>query len=145
MALSAGQIMEYGEIQALKGAFGMSTTTATTLWLALLTAAPAAGTDATMASETEYGATSYARASLTTSSAWTGPSAASPSLIENSGTISYGPFTGGTGATITWAMLTDTASTTAGHCIVAYPLANSRTPLVGDSLSAAANAFTCTV
>lgn len=145
MALSAGQIMEYGEKQALNGVFGKSTVTATTLYLALLTAAPAAGTDLTMAAETEYGATSYARATLTVSSAFTGPSSASPSVMTNSGTISYGPFTAGTGGVITWAMLTDTASSTAGNCIVAFLLANSRTPLVGDSLSAAANAFSCTV
>lgn len=140
MPLSAGQLMTYAEQQALAAVFRKTQSPAAgSVYLALLTAAPAAGTDATMAAETEYGATGNARQVLGPGT----PSAASPSVIANAATITWGPFTGGTGAAVTWAMCCDAATGTAANNIAAYLLSSSRTPAVGDSLQAAASGFTC--
>ena len=146
MALSAGQLMEYGEKRALQAAFGLTLSPATiaAIYLALLTAAPAAGTDLTMAAETEFNvATAYARANITTGG-FTGPTTASPSVISNTGTLTFGPFSSAPG-TCTWAMAVDAASGSTANCLCSYLLATARTPLTGDSLSAAAASFTCTV
>jgi len=142
MPLSSGQIMTYGEQQALAAIFRKTHSPAAgSVYLALLTAAPAAGTDATMAAETEYGATGYARQVYGPGT----PSAASPSVISNAATITWGPFTGGTGAAVTWAMCCDASSGTAANNIAAYLLSSSRTPAVGDSLQSAVAGFTCQV
>jgi hypothetical protein len=134
--MTSGALMEYGEKKALSSVTGTSASGVTT-YLALITAAPTA-TDLTMAAETEFNtSTGYARVAYGAGS----PSSASPSVISNGGTLTYGPFTSAPGTT-TWAILTDTLSTSAGNCICGYLLANSRTPLTGDSLSAAASAFT---
>lgn len=145
MALSAGQFMEFAEKLAVKAATGQAVTATTTLYLALLTAAPAAGTDATMASETEYGATGYARQSITTASGWNAATSASPSVISNANTITWGPTSSSPGTTLTWGMLVDASSGTSANNWIAYLLTTPRTPLSGDSVSAAASAFTCSV
>jgi len=143
MALVAGQIMEYGEKQALATIFRQATSpvVAGNVWLALLTAAPAAGTDLTMAAETEYGPTGYARQVYGPGA----PSSASPSVLSNTAVITWGPFTAGTGGVVTWAMCCDLVSGSTADNIAAYLLASSRTPQNGDSLQAAIAAFTCQV
>jgi hypothetical protein len=116
--------------------------------MALLTAAPAAGTDATMAAETEYGATGYTRQSLTTASAWNAATSASPSVISNTATITWGPTSSSPGTTITWGILTDNTGAGSGTTAVleiAYLLTTPRTPIAGDSVQAAAGAFTAQV
>lgn len=145
MALSAGQLMENGEKRAIAAASGQAVATLTTAWMALLTAAPAAGTDLTMAAETEYGATGYARFSMTTASAWAAATSASPSVVSNNGALSWGPTSSSPGTSITWGMLTDTASSTAGLLHIAYLLTTPRTPISGDTLQAAIGAFTASV
>lgn len=135
-AMTSGALMEFGEKKALSSVTGTSQTGVTT-YLALVTVAPTA-TDLTMAAETEFNtSTGYARVAYGAGT----PSSASPSVISNGGTLTYGPFTSAPGTCI-WAILTDTLSGTTGNCICAYLLANSRTPLTGDSLSAAASSFT---
>jgi hypothetical protein len=146
MPLSAGQIMEYGEKQALATIFRQATSpvVAGNLWLALLTAAPAAGTDLTMAAETEYqvpAANGYNRQLYVPGA----PSSASPSVISNSGVITWGPFTSGISGTVSWAMCCDAVAVTTADNIAAYLLASTRTPQNGDSLQAAIAAFTCQV
>ena len=146
MALSAGQLMEFGEKRALQAAFGLtlSPATITAIYLALLSAAPAAGTDLTMASETEFNtSTAYARQSVTTGG-FTGPTSASPSVLSNTGTITFGPFTSAPG-TCTWAMAVDSASGTTSNNLCSFLLATARTPLTGDSLTASGASFSCTV
>jgi len=138
MALSAGQIMEYGEKKALSTITG-TTQSAVTTYLALTTAAPATGADLTMASETEFStADGYARQPFLPGT----PTSAAPSVLGNSATITFGPITTSAPGTATWAILTDTASGTGGNVIASFLLANARTPLVGDSLTAAGGAFT---
>jgi hypothetical protein len=143
-AMTSGALMEYAEKRALQAAFGLTLSPATfTSYLALLTAAPTQ-TDGTMALETEFNtSTAYARVSFATGG-FTGPSSASPSVISNTGVITYGPFTSAPG-TCTWGMAVDASSGTSANNCVAYLLANSRTPLTGDSLTAAAAGFSATI
>ena len=138
--------MEYGEKRALQAAFGLtlSPATITAVYLALLSTAPAAGTDLTMASETEFNtSTAYARQSITTGG-FSGPTSASPSVLSNAGPITFGPFTSAPG-TCTWAMAVDSASGTSSNNLCSFLLATLRTPLTGDSLVASAASFSCTV
>lgn len=141
MPLSAGQLMEYAEKRAMQAAFGVAVAAWTQVggYLALLTAAPAAGTDLTMAAETEYGATGYARQAFGTGVA---PTSASPSVISNPGVLTWGPMTSSPGTSITWAMLCDTSSGTASNVAVSFLVSTPRTPISGDSVQAAAAAFT---
>jgi hypothetical protein len=132
------QIVQYGEKLALNLLFGQATLgAAPTIYIACLTADPAA-TVLNMTGVTEYAATGYARQLFGASG---GASAASPSVIQNAGTITFGPFTAGTGAAVTTIAICDSASG-AGNLIAACTLAASRTPAVGDSLVGAAGAFT---
>jgi hypothetical protein len=107
------------------------------VFLALLTAAPT-DTNLTMAAVTEYGATGYARQTI----AWGSATAAEPSVISNSGTITFGPFTAGTGATVSHVAVCDASSGTTANIIGTVALTASRTPATGDSLQAAAAAIT---
>jgi hypothetical protein len=141
--LSAGQLMESGEVQALNCVTLKAVPTVGAAPLALSTAAASGvlnSTDTTMvgASINEYGATGYSRIAFGPGS----PSAASPSVISNSGTITFGPFTAGVTGTINWGILTQGAGGTA-LAIAAFLLTTARTPLTGDSLQAATAAFTC--
>jgi hypothetical protein len=146
MAMSTGAFMEYAEKSALNAVcLKLQSPAAATTYLALITAAPTA-TDLTMAAETEFSTSDgYARQPITNTSGWTGPSSASPSVISNALTITFGPITTAAPGTCTWAILTDAVSGTTSNCIIAFLLANARTPLVGDSLTAAAAAFSAQI
>ena len=139
MALTTGQIMEYGEKKALATITG-TVQSAVTTYLALVTAAPASGADLTMAaySASEFSTAGYARQPYVAGT----PTSAAPSVIGNASTITFGPITGSAPGTAIWAILTDTVSGTTGNVIASYLLTNPRTPLTGDSLTAASNAFT---
>ena len=140
MALTTGQIMEYGEKKALATITG-TLQSAVTTYLALVTAAPASGADLTMAaySGSEFStADGYARQPYVAGA----PTSAAPSVIGNSSTITFGPITTAAPGTAIWAILCDAVSGTSANVIASYLLTNPRTPLVGDSLTAAANSFT---
>lgn len=139
-----GEFSNDGAYKALDAVTGRATVTSATKYLALLTAAPSDTT--TPATMTEYGATGYSRASLNTS-AWTTPALNGSSIPEtsNSGTITFGPFTAGTGATVTHCALVTSASGTTGTIEAIWTLDNSRTPGTNDSLQFAANALKLTV
>lgn len=143
--ISAGQIMTYGEQQALNAIYLKTQSPATgTVYLHLLTNATSGSVDNTwtlISSGTVYGATGYSPQAFAVNTA----SVASPSVISNSGTITFGPFTTGTGATINWGGLGSTSTPGTANFITAYLLTASRTPANGDSLQAAAAAFTCQV
>jgi hypothetical protein len=138
--LSAGQLFQYAEQEALNAVFlkAQSPAVAAT-YLALSTSAASGvlnSTETTMAggSINEYAtATGYARQSYGPVAA----TAASPSVIYNTAQITWGPFTGAPG-TCNWGIATDAASGTSAHTIAAFLLASSRTPAIGDSLQAAA-------
>lgn len=136
--MPTSKISQYGNVQALEAIFRKTQSPATgSVWLALLTATPT-DTNLTMAAVTEYAATGYARQVFGPTSA----TAAEPSVISNTGIITFGPFTAGTGATVTHAVICDAVSGTTANIIASVALTASRTPATGDSLQAAASAFT---
>lgn len=146
MAMSVGALMEYAEKEALNAVTlnGQSPAVGTT-YLALITAAPTQ-TDVAMSSETEFSTSDgYARQPIVNSTGWTGPTSAAPSVISNAAVITFGPITTAAPGTCTWAILTDAVSGGTAHPIAAFLLTNSRTPLVGDSLTAAIGSFTITL
>lgn len=138
--LSAGQLFQYAEKQALDAVFRKVQSPAiAATYLALSTSAQSGvlqSTEVTMAGTTinEYAtASGYARQAL-------GPTAAtnaSPSQNWNTSQLTWGPFTSAPG-TANWGIATDLASGTSGVTIAAYLLASARTPAIGDSLQAAA-------
>ncbi len=84
---------------------------------------------------TEYGATGYARQSAP----MTGTTVADPPVAANSGTITYGPMTAGTGASITNGALMDASSGgTADNMYAFWTWGTAKTPGVGDSVQFAA-------
>ncbi len=133
-----GELSQVGANNALDGALGRVTQTARTVYLALLTAAPSDTT--TTATMTEYGATGYVRVAC----AMTAPSG-DPSSTNNSGALTFGPFTAGTGGVITHCALVSSASGTGGDFIAHWALTTSRTPAVNDSVSFAIAALVMTL
>jgi hypothetical protein len=136
--MPTSKLSQYANQQALEAVMRRTQSPAAgNVWLALLTAAPT-DTNLTMAAVTEYGATGYARQVI----AWGAATAAEPSVIANSGVITFGPFTAGTGAAVTHAAVCDAVSGTTANIIGTVALTASRTPATGDSLQAAVGAFT---
>ena len=138
--LSAGQLFQYAEQQALNAVFlkAQSPVVAAT-YMAISTSAVSGvlqSTETTMAGTTinEYlTSTGYARQAYGPVAA----TAASPSLIYNTSQITWGPFTSAPG-TANWGIACTLVSGTAANTIAAFLLASSRTPAIGDSLQAAA-------
>jgi hypothetical protein len=146
--ISAGQLMTTAEQEALAQVFRKTQGPVTSsYYLALLTNATSASVDntwTTMASPTEYGASGYARQVFGPGT----PSVASPSVISNSATITFGPTTSSPGTTINWGMGTDATgagSGTTAKLMCAFLVTTPRTPISGDSIQAAAAAFTAQV
>lgn len=136
--MATNKLSQYGNAQALEAVMRKTQSpVAGNVYLALLTALPT-DTTLTMAGVTEYGATGYARQVI----AWGAATAAEPSVISNSGTITFGPMTAGTGGVVTHFAICDAASGTTANIIATGALTSSRTPAVGDSLQAAASSFT---
>jgi hypothetical protein len=138
--LSAGQLFQYAENQALQAVFlkAQSPAAAATYMALSTTAASGAlqSTEVTMAGATinEYAtASGYARQSYGPTTA----TAASPSQIWNTAQLTWGPFTSAPG-TCFWGICCTAVSGTAANTIAAFLLASSRTPAIGDSLQAAA-------
>lgn len=136
--MPTNKISQYGNKQALEAIFRVSQSPAAgSVYVALLTATPT-DTSLTMAAVTEYAATGYARQVFGPGSA----TAAQPSVISNSGVITFGPFTAGTGATVTHVAICDHVSNSSANIIATIALTASRTPATGDSLQAAASSIT---
>lgn len=136
--MPTSKLSQYGNVQALEAVFRKTQSPAVgSIWLALLTAAPT-DTNLTMAAVTEYAATGYARQVFGPTNA----TAAEPSVISNAGVITFGPFTAGTGATVSHAAICDAVSGTSANIVATVALTSSRTPATGDSLQAAIGAFT---
>jgi hypothetical protein len=145
--LSAGQLFQYAEQQALNAVFLKAQSPAIAATYMALSTSAASGvlqsTETTMAGATinEYAtATGYARQSYGPVAA----TAASPSLIYNTSQLTWGPFTSAPG-TCVWGICCDAVSGTAAHTIAAYLLSSTRTPAIGDSLQAAAGTGTAGV
>jgi hypothetical protein len=146
--ISAGQMMTTSEQEALNQIFRkVQGPVTSSFYLALLTNAASGSVDntwTTMAQVTEFSAAGgYARQVFGPGA----PTAASPSVISNAGTLTFGPLTTPSG-TVIWGMGTDATgagSGTTAKLMAAFLLSSSRTPANGDSLQAAAAAFTCQV
>jgi hypothetical protein len=147
--ISAGQLLTTAEQEALAQVFRKTQGPAiTSFYLALCGNAASGSLDntwTTMAQVTEFGATGYARQVFGP----TTPTVASPSVISNTAVITFGPVSGSiTGTPIVWGLGTDATGAGAGttaKLMAAFLLAVARTPISGDSLQAAASAFTCQV
>jgi hypothetical protein len=138
--LSAGQLMQYAEQQALNAVFLRAQSPAVAATYMALSTSAASGvlssTEVAMSgtSINEYAtASGYARQSYGPVSA----TGASPSLIYNTGQLTWGPFTSAPG-TAQWGIACDAVSGGTAHPIAAFLLASTRTPAIGDSLQAAA-------
>lgn len=132
----AGELSTKGAQIALDAAFGTTTATARSMYVALLTATP---TDATTpATMTEYAATGYSRQLVE----FTAATSADPPVAANTNLETFGPFTAGTGATVTCAALVSSASGTSGDLVAWWTLTASKTPTTGESLTIAAGALT---
>lgn len=136
-----GEISDAGALQSLEAVVGKTTLTSVTTYLALLTAAPSDTT--TPATMTEYAATGYSRAAVTWGTAALNGS--SIPEIANSVAATYGPFTAGTGASITHAALVTSASGATGEVRAFWTLDTSRTPSTNDSLEFAISALKMTL
>jgi hypothetical protein len=109
---------------------------ARTTYLALLTSAP---TDATtLATMAELSATGYSRQSVT----WTAPSG-DPSSTNNSGTITFGPFTSDP-ANVTHCALVSASSGTTGDFLMWWALDTAKDAASGESIQFAAAALVMT-
>lgn len=126
----AGEFSDAGAFKALDAVTGRATVTSGSSYLALLTAAPNDAT--TLSGLAEYSATGYSRQSVT----WAAPGLNGASLPEtsNSGDLTFGPFTAGTGATVTHCALVSAASGTTGDVLAWWSFDSSRTPATNDSL-----------
>ena len=94
-------------------------------FLALCTSPPSAN-----ALGTEYAATGYARQAVT----WNAVTNADPPVATSSGALTFGPFTAGTGATITHVALMDAVSGgTAAHMRAFWELDEPVTPATSDT------------
>lgn len=135
----AGQASTVGANIMLDAATGRATQTARTTYLALLTAAP---TDATtMAGMTEVttpATNGYARQSVS----WTAPTG-DPSSTQNSGALTFGPFTADLG-NVTHLALVSAATGTAGDLVAYWTADVAKDPANGDSISVASGALTLT-
>lgn len=85
---------------------------------------------------TEYTATGYTRQAIT----WGTATVAKPSVMANTGTPTWGPFTAGTGAIVRYVLIVTTSSGV-GNVIDVIQLTADRTPATGDSLQAAVGAL----
>ncbi len=139
-----GEFSDTGGKRALDAVTGRATVTLRTTYLALLTAAPSdATTDGTI-TFSEYqtpGSNGYNRATVT----WSAPSGTNSSTTSNTAQLTFGPFTGGVGAAVTYAALVSVSTGTAGDLLAFWQLDASRTPAVNDSITIAASALTLTV
>ena len=135
----AGELSDKGADIGLDAIFGRATQNSRTVYLALLTAAPADAT--TPATMTEYSATGYARQTFTPNTP--AASGGGARRTSNNGAITFGPLTGANGAVnITHAAIVSSSSGTGGDLVVFWTLDAARTPNANDSVQVADAAFT---
>lgn len=92
----------------------------------------------------EYSATGYSRQAVSWGSVSITPPSGSDgayATVSNSSPIVFGPFTAGTGATITGVSLVTAASGTSGEVLLDLPLTTSLTPTTGDTVQFATGQF----
>lgn len=132
-----GEFSTTGANAGLDAATGRATQTARTMYLALLTAAPADGT--TPATMTELSATGYSRQTC----AFSAPTG-DPASTGNSGTITFGPFSSDP-ANVPYCALVSSSSGTTGDLTMYWTLAAAKDAAIGESISIAAGQLTMTL
>lgn len=139
--MAVNQLSRYAAAQALEAVHRRTQSPATGNLYGLLGTSATTPTDngTTIAESgvTEYGATGYSRQIV----AFGAATVARPSVMSNSGTVTWGPFTAGTGAIVRYLLIVDSASGV-GNVVDVIQLTADRTPATGDSLQAAAAAVT---
>src|SRR5262245_59728987 len=108
--ISAGQLMQYAEKQALEAVFLKTQSPAAgSVFGHLLTNATSGSVDNTwvlVSSATVYGASGYSPQTVACN---TGTSA-SPSVISNSSTVTWGPTSSSPGTTVNWVAIGSSAT-----------------------------------
>lgn len=138
--MAVNQISQYAAAQALEAIVRKTQSPASGTVYGLLgtsaTTPTDAGTTIAASGVTEYAATGYARQPI----AWGSATVARPSVIANTGTPTWGPFTAGTGAIVRYVLIVDTISGVGN--VIAVIQVTDRTPATADSLQAATGALT---
>jgi hypothetical protein len=136
----AGELSTVGAQYALDYVTGRALpyTATRTTYLALWTAA--LSDTSTNATAGEVSAAGYARQAVT----WTAATSANPSQTQNSGVVTFGPFTGLPG-TITYCALVSSSSGTTGDFLMWWQLNTAKTPALNESLQFAAGALYMTL
>lgn len=132
----SGQFSRLGKSRAEDAVTGRASPSTYSGYIALTTTAP---TDSTIG--TEYAATGYARQAV----AWVAPTAADPPVTVTTAQLTFGPFTAGTGATISYGEMTDQSAgaiTATTQMYAWWTFATPKTPANGDSATIAAAALT---
>jgi hypothetical protein len=143
--MAVNTLSQYARAQANEAIHRRTQSPATGTLYALLGTSATVPTDAagTVAASgvTEYTATGYARQPITYGAA----TVATPSVIANSGALTFGPFTAGTGAIVRYILVVDASTGTTANVVDVIQLTSDRTPATGDSLQAAVGAITSTL
>jgi hypothetical protein len=127
----AGELTTAGAQACLDAITGRVALTATGTYICLLTAVPTdATTMATMAEITTPATNGYARTAIT----WGAATAADPSVISNTNTLTFGAFTIDLGAVVAIGLVT-TATGTAGVLRAIWTLNTARDPAVNDTIT----------
>lgn len=138
--MAVNQISQYAAAQALEAIVRKTQSPTAGTVYALLGTSATTPTDAAstiaLSGVTEFTATGYARQPV----AWGSATLARPSVIANTGTPTWGPFTAGTAAIVRYVLIVDSASGSGN--VVAVIQVTDRTPATGDSLQAATGALT---
>lgn len=132
-----GEFSTVGAGIGLDAVTGRATATARTTYLALLTAAPTDGS--TLATMTELSVAGYARQTV----AWTAPTG-DPQSTQNSGVITFGPFTADP-ANVTHCALVSAASGTTGDFLMHWQLTAAKDAAINESIQFAAGALVMTL
>jgi hypothetical protein len=131
-----------GVDSTFNGTYTITAVTSTTFSYAL-TAANVGSTGATGTSTVaptdstigvEFSVTGYSRQSV----AFTSPTAADPPVTSTTAQLTFGPFTAGTGAQVTYGALVDLASsaiTATTNMYAWWTLTTPKTPATGDSIT----------
>jgi len=131
----SGQFSRLGKQRAEDAVTGRAAPATYSGYVTLCTTAP---TDSTTG--TEYTASGMARQAVV----WTAPTAADPPVTSTTSTLTFGPFTAGTGATIAYGELTDQSSgaiTATTQMYAWWTFGTAKTPANGDSATIAAAAL----
>lgn len=132
----SGQFSRLGKQRALDVVTGQSSPSTYSGFVALTTTTPSDSTTGT-----EYAATGYARQAV----AWSAPTAADPPVTSTTGQLTFGPFTAGTGSTISYGELTDQSAgaiTATTQMYAWWTFGTPKTPANGDSATIAVAALT---